>query len=207
MSIDYMILGMISYFPCSGYTIKFESEHPNQALVWGGLSCGSIYPRLQKLESDGLIYTYESEDSGRKKKIYELTPKGWETLYDWVALKPASLSIQDELMLKMTFAGTTRPEDRELLIRHLNHRKQELEELLQEHLAWPHNGVSAVTEYGMLVMERSIEMMKADLAWIDKAIIQLKGPPQPSVQNPQGILDRQTERRKEGLRHKYESGE
>lgn len=207
MSVDYIILGIISYYPCSGYDIKLESEHKNHSLVWGGLSYGSIYPRLQKLEKDGLIYTYESEDGGRKKKIYELTEKGWEALYDWVAAKAAPLTIQDELMLKMGFAGTTRPEDRDLMIRHLRKRKHEVEEQLEEYIKWPQNGVSAITEYSMLVIERSIELMKADLAWIDKAILQLEGPPKPFVQDPKGLLEQLVERRRQGLKNKRKSGD
>lgn len=45
---------------------------------------GAIYRTLQKLESDGEIeFTWDTANPGPARKIYSLTPHGWDRLDDW----------------------------------------------------------------------------------------------------------------------------
>ena len=43
-------------------------------------SCGTLYPVLSHLESDGFIASSETVECGRFKKIYNITDKGKEKL-------------------------------------------------------------------------------------------------------------------------------
>lgn len=79
MSIEHSILAILSFWPSTGYNIKAEFEHKAAGLYWG-MSYGSIYPKLKKLEEQGYIYTINEEAEGRRKKQYELTAKGWKEL-------------------------------------------------------------------------------------------------------------------------------
>jgi PadR family transcriptional regulator AphA len=200
MSIDHAILGVISWYPASGYDIKMEFEHGGPGLVWG-MSFGSIYPRLEKLEADGFIKTHEAKTEGRERKTYELTAKGWGELSRWLA-KPSAYPLpwRDELLLKMGFWGTALPEDRSTSIQQLRVRQTRSRELLQHLTEWPQNGESAIDEYGMLVITYARMHLDADLAWIDTAIAQLEGPPQPPVQDPHGLFARSHERRTDASR-------
>lgn len=75
------LLKLVSRGPTHGYALMKEIEHLTED-DWKP-SPGSIYPALQELVGDGLI---TSRSEGRRK-IYEITPKGEDTLV--VALKHA----------------------------------------------------------------------------------------------------------------------
>lgn len=199
MSLDHAILGVISFYPCSGYDIKVEFEHGAAGIV-SSLSFGSIYPRLQQLETSGLIETHQTATEGRPKKLYELTAQGWQALADWLVQPPDyPIPMRDELLLKMLFWGTARPDDRATLIEHLHVRRETSLDLLDYIRQWPENGYSMVDEYGMLVLTYIRSRLEAEIAWIDATISQLEGPPQPAIQDPRGLLPRQRERRAAAL--------
>ncbi|MGD0843775.1 MAG: helix-turn-helix transcriptional regulator [Geobacteraceae bacterium] len=45
---------------------------------------GAVYRTLQQLERDGEVQsTWDTSNSGPARKIYQLTPLGWEKLDDW----------------------------------------------------------------------------------------------------------------------------
>ncbi len=48
MSIEHIILGIISLVPCSGYDMKIEAERGSLGML-SALGFGSIYPRLKQL--------------------------------------------------------------------------------------------------------------------------------------------------------------
>ncbi len=196
---DQVILGILSQYPCSGYDIKTELDAGGAGLL-SGLSFGSIYPRLKELEQEGLIETYQADAGGRRKKLHELTGRGWSELSEWLAIPPEyPIPTRDELLLKMVFWGAARPEDRATLIEHLELRREQSLELLDRITEWPRNGVSAVSEYGMLIFDYFRSRLEAELAWIERAIAQLEGPPQPPAQDPRGLIPRQRERREAAL--------
>lgn len=68
------LLKLVSKGPTHGYALMKEIERLTEA-DWKP-SPGSIYPALQELVEDGLI---TSQSMGRRK-VYEITPKGQDTL-------------------------------------------------------------------------------------------------------------------------------
>src|SRR5436305_7565241 len=118
MSVDHIILGVISLAPCSGYDMKVEFEKGGAGML-SALSFGSIYPRLKYLEQEGLIEALpsaegrhtgrdESPNEGlkRHKKVYELTARGWVELSQWLEQQAVyPIPMHDELLLKMRFCG------------------------------------------------------------------------------------------------------
>lgn len=195
MSLDHSILAVIGYRPCTGYDIKNEFEHKGAGLYWG-ISFGSIYPRLRKLEEEGLIEAQETESGGRQKKIYDLTAKGWSELEAWMRSSSEYPSVKDELLVKMFSWIAALPEDRSTLIRHLESRKAKSEELLDYVKKWPSNNFSSISEYGMLAINHLRARLETDLKWIDESIRQLEGEPQPPVQDPFDLISQQPVRRK-----------
>ena len=88
-----------------------------------------------------------------------------------------------------------RPEDRQTMIYHMKKRKEQSQELLDYYLHWPQNGHSSISEFGMLGIQYVQERLETELRWIEKAILQLKGEPQPPVQDPFDLIPKQRERR------------
>lgn len=198
MTIEHSILGMLSLHPCSGYDLKAEFEKGGAALL-AASSFGSIYPHLKRLEQDGWIEVQEESNDGRHKKVYELTAQGWQELANW--LEQASeypVPIRDELLLKMLFWGSAGKE-RTTLIAQLQARREEALDLLNHMTDWQRNGSAFVDEYNALVFSYMRMRMESELAWIAETTLQLEGPAQLPLQDPQWLSVVQKARRKKAL--------
>ena len=78
--LDGMLLAVLEAEPRHGYAIMAALRAGS-----GGqfdLPTGTIYPALRRLERAGLVRTTWSEDGGRRRRMYELTPAGRRSLDD-----------------------------------------------------------------------------------------------------------------------------
>ena len=72
--LDGMLLAALEGGPRHGYAVMEELRAGS-----GGrfdLPTGTIYPALRRLERAGLVHTRWSEEGGRRRRLYELTPAG-----------------------------------------------------------------------------------------------------------------------------------
>lgn len=76
--LDLLLLAVLSKGPAHGYAI-IESLCARSEGVFD-LPEGTIYPALHRLEDQGLLKSSWSEGSARRKRIYQLTPKGQQAL-------------------------------------------------------------------------------------------------------------------------------
>ena len=76
--LDLLLLAILAEGPAHGYAV-IESLR-NRSGGTFDLPEGTIYPALHRLESQGLLRSSWSEGSARRKRIYQLTPKGQQTL-------------------------------------------------------------------------------------------------------------------------------
>lgn len=80
--LEYVILGLISLKPQSGYDIVSTFEDGSYS--WSA-SPGSVYPVLKRLEQQGFIGgELEMEHETRPRKVYTLTDDGARILDDWL---------------------------------------------------------------------------------------------------------------------------
>ncbi|MDZ5470589.1 PadR family transcriptional regulator [Bacillus sp. 31A1R] len=196
MSIEHSILAVLSFGPSSGYDIKSEFEHEASGLFWGA-SYGSIYPKLKKLEETGYIFALEEEDEGRKKKLYELTKKGWLELEQWLGETPSYPIIKDELFMKM--GSWHRDMDLKILVNHLLERKKQSEHLLRFVTEWPKNGVSYIDQVGMLAIQYAKMRLETELLWIDRTIEMIQSGDLPKAQDTRGNAEKMITRRRKTL--------
>lgn len=196
MSIEHSILAVISFRPSSGYDIKSEFEHKAAGLYWG-LSYGSLYPKLKKLEEEGYITTLEEDKDGRKKKLYDLTGKGWSELENWLAQTPAPPVIKDELFMKM--AAWHKEMHLETLCVHLRARQSESKELLSYIKNWKQNKTSYINSVGMLAIRYAELKLEAELQWITESLEAMEHNDMPVGQDPSQLEEKQLERRKIAL--------
>lgn len=82
-SIDFMVLSTLSDKPKYGYLIQQDIANASKEKV--KLPPGTLYPLLHKLESDKLIRSRWENDTGRKRKWYEITAKGRKRLTSQVS--------------------------------------------------------------------------------------------------------------------------
>ncbi|WP_394136951.1 PadR family transcriptional regulator [Cytobacillus oceanisediminis] len=201
MSVEHTLLAVLSFWPSTGYNIKSEFEHKAAGLYWG-MSYGSIYPKLKKLEDEGFIYTVEQEDEGRKKKLYELTSKGWEEFENWLKVPPSYPVIKDELLMKMSTWHEDM--DYDILISHLTKRKEETEDILRFVKEWPQNGYSYISKLGTLSIRFAEMRLETELKWIAESIEALKKDDLPNGQDPHGNTEKLLERRRKAIGEKKE---
>ena len=76
------ILLRIAMKPMHGYELLEslgEQEHPNTP------DTGGLYRMLRSMEQDGLLESsWETNNSGPARRIYQLTPAGETFLHEWV---------------------------------------------------------------------------------------------------------------------------
>ena len=105
-----VILGFLRFRPRSGYGIK-QSVELSTRFFWGA-SFGQIYPELARLESAGLVALDHRQESGRKRKLYRLTPAGEAVLDEWLRREDVGLfQYRDEGLLRLFFGDLGSPEE------------------------------------------------------------------------------------------------
>jgi transcriptional regulator len=76
--LDLLLLSVLSNGPAHGYAI-IESLRARSENVFD-LPEGTVYPALHRLEDQGLLKSTWSDGTGRRKRVYQLTPKGQQAL-------------------------------------------------------------------------------------------------------------------------------
>jgi DNA-binding PadR family transcriptional regulator len=105
----YVILGMVSREPRSGYEIKALVDNTTR-FFWAA-SYGQIYPELKRLSEAGLVEGLDAPRGDRKRTVYAITPDGESALKDWLRQAPATYEMREEGLLKLFFAGVLPPEE------------------------------------------------------------------------------------------------
>ena len=77
-NLDLMILSVLCGEPKYGYLIQQSLREASHGRV--DPKAGTLYPLLHRPEADGLILSRWEQETGRKRKWYELTPKGKKKL-------------------------------------------------------------------------------------------------------------------------------
>ena len=72
--LDLLLLAVLAEGPAHGYAV-IEALRSRSGGTFD-LPEGTIYPALHRLEGQGLLRSHWSEDSLRRKRVYQLTPRG-----------------------------------------------------------------------------------------------------------------------------------
>ena len=111
-TLEYVVLGLISIEPQSGYSIISFLE---QGFYRWSASPGSIYPILKRLEKQGVIAgELEAIHETRPRKMYKLTTDGEDLLDEWITMPFTTselLEDRDIVMLKFLFAERRLPRE------------------------------------------------------------------------------------------------
>src|SRR5262249_38879856 len=103
----YVILGMVSVHPRSGYEIKAAVDESTRRF-WAA-SYGQIYPELNRLSEAGLVTGVDAPRGERRRTVYTITDEGMERLKQWLRLPPETAEMRDEGLLKLFFSGVLEP--------------------------------------------------------------------------------------------------
>jgi DNA-binding PadR family transcriptional regulator len=103
----YVILGLLSHQPMSGYELK---KYAGQwiSYFWD-IGYGQIYPALKDLSKKGLVSIAKSEGKRAEAKTYSLSPAGKEELVKWLKNPKKNEVFRSELLLKLFFSALIEP--------------------------------------------------------------------------------------------------
>jgi len=163
---EYVILGLLSSAPQTGYTIIHTLEMADSG--WSA-SSGSIYPALRRLERLGVIQgDIEVTHATRLRKVYAITALGESALDSWLRSVPrVDLSNHDIPLIKFLFAE--RRLSRAEVLRWLDDYEHCMDAFEGTHRAW-HSaqfGVSSVHQ--QLLLEATMMQWKMQRDWIQLA--------------------------------------
>ena len=90
----YVILGMVSREPRSGYEIKAVVDNTTR-FFWAA-SYGQIYPELKRLSEAGLVEGIDASRGDRKRTVYAITADGEAELKDWLRQPPETFEMREK---------------------------------------------------------------------------------------------------------------
>jgi PadR family transcriptional regulator, regulatory protein AphA len=103
MSIEFAILGLLSWSPLSGYDLK-KMFVDSVALYWSGNN-NEIYKALVELHKNGLVTRETQYQENRPpRKVYSITEKGLEELRKWVLTDPKVAHIKHTFLIQLAWA-------------------------------------------------------------------------------------------------------
>jgi DNA-binding PadR family transcriptional regulator len=115
MSIDYAILGLLSWRPMTGYDIK-KMFAGSAAFYWSGNN-NQIYTTLVKLHENGLVTReVEVQEDSPARKIYSITPEGQAALKQWLFSEPEPPELKNTFLVQLAWADQLRPEELDMLL-------------------------------------------------------------------------------------------
>lgn len=176
---EFLVLGLISVAPQSGYTIINYFE--DWVYRWSA-SPGSIYPMLKRLEKLRIIAgELEMIHETRPRKIYSLTPLGGKLLDEWLREPPEMPPLYERreiAMLKFLFMeGRLTHEE---VIHWLDSYQQNLDMYDYGRRVFSEKTLAAMSEYNIpsihrqLVLESTIMEISALRTWIQMARARLE---------------------------------
>src|SRR5260370_15496734 len=103
-TVEYLTLGLVALLePCTSYDLKREVER-TASHSWP-FSHTAIYQAPPQLAAAGLLLE-EQEDTGRRRRLYRLTPEGRAELLAWLEETSAHpIELRDLALLKLVLLG------------------------------------------------------------------------------------------------------
>jgi DNA-binding PadR family transcriptional regulator len=115
MSIDYAILGLLSWKPFSGYDLK-KIIAESEVYYWSGNN-NQIYKSLVALHKEQLVtQEVRVQESLPAKKLYTITEQGRAALRDWVRSIPALPEIRSTFLIQLAWADALSGDELDALL-------------------------------------------------------------------------------------------
>jgi DNA-binding PadR family transcriptional regulator len=167
----YVILGMVSREPRSGYEIKALVDDTTR-FFWAA-SYGQIYPELKRLSEAGLVEGVDAPRGDRKRTVYAITADGESELKDWLHLPPSTYEMREEGLLKLFFAGVLPREEAAEILRSMREHRSGLAERLQK---MEPKALAKEDPFPLIVLRGGIEFNEWFADWCERMEHQLLEP-------------------------------
>jgi DNA-binding PadR family transcriptional regulator len=177
MSIEYAILGILSWRPSTGYELKKIFED-SSFMYWTGNN-NQIYKALIKMHEKGLVISKViHQDSSPSKKVYTITEQGKNQLKDWVKSTPEAPEIKKTFLIQLAWSDMlSNQEINELFSKYENELKIQLvmeQEKSKRALHSPNRSTRECLIWNA-ISENIIATYTNELDWIKKTRKKLLG--------------------------------
>lgn len=169
----YVILGMVSREPRSGYEIKALVDGSTR-FFWAA-SYGQIYPELKRLSEAGLVEGIDAPRGERKRTVYAITADGTAQLKDWLRKPPEIKEMREEGLLKLFFSGVLKPAESVETLRSMRASRVELTERLR---SMEPEKTESKDPFPLMVLRAGIEFNEWFADWCERMEAQLLDPAQ-----------------------------
>ncbi len=124
MDVQSILLGFLMHKSMTGYDIK--KAFSISFSFFSGISYGSIYPALKKMEKLGLISkTVEIQDGAPNRKIYTITEAGKKVFLDSLRSPFSPEQPKSPFLMRLFFFAILPPEERKAIaVEHLRSVEQ-----------------------------------------------------------------------------------
>jgi len=124
VDIQSLLLGFLMHKSMTGYDLK--KAFSLSFTFFSGLSYGSIYPALRKMEKNGLITKHvEIQDGAPNRKVYTITETGRTTFLNSLKSPLPPVQPKSAFLMRLFFFAHLSPTDRKAVAReHLESVKQ-----------------------------------------------------------------------------------
>ncbi len=170
----YVILGMISREPRSGYEIKALVDETTR-FFWAA-SYGQIYPELKRLSEAGLVEGNDAPRGERKRTVYAITDDGERELKDWLRQPPQTIEMREEGLLKLFFAGVLPPEQAAETLRSMRDYRHGIAARLRAMEPRAEEKLEQQDPYPLMVLQGGIEFNEWFADWCERTEARLLDP-------------------------------
>ncbi|MBI5879078.1 MAG: helix-turn-helix transcriptional regulator [Chloroflexi bacterium] len=166
MSVRHAVLGLLAGRPRHGYELRAAFEAVVGKENWD-VKPAQIYTTLGRMEKLGLVAEQSVEqDGGPEKRIYAITPAGYEALREWFDASVAPEHQRDEFYIKLMLGLVTGAADPSQLI---NAQRGHLYRQLHAITAQRTRVDPAAELARLMLLEKAAMHLEADLRWLDLA--------------------------------------
>ena len=166
MSHRYLVLGLLSERPMTGYDIKKHVSVMLSAVT--NASYGTLYPTLHKLLKEGAVKVAEIPQKGRpSKKVYSITETGQQELRGWLRKPAAADQVKREFLLKLYLAKNLSAQHIQSLV---SDRRDQMTEKLDTLKA---EKQAIDNPWQKWVVNYTLSLCKAEIDWLDELKAQI----------------------------------
>ena len=176
MSVQLVILGLLSEQPYHGYELRQEVEQRLYA-TYINLSGGSLYYNLGQLERSGYVEKVRAEQKGRypTRQIYQITSAGRDYLQ--TELRRLLLDTEsrekvfDPLNAALAFGHFISPDElHDALHTHLQWARKRAEWIIEQQAYWADKKASQTQTK---IIEHGLAHYKAEIGWLEQFLHEL----------------------------------
>jgi DNA-binding PadR family transcriptional regulator len=165
VDMDLIILGMLQGIPMHGYQLRQQIE-ASFGKRYFNMSNSALYPKLAKLEADGLIEgRREQQEKIPDRKVYNITDAGRKRLHELVAQPLGPREDFRDFQAHAVFFGLLTPEERRGVIEPLlKEAEADLKEALEKHEKFSRY----MDKYSLFVLNNGIEEIRGQILFFNE---------------------------------------